>query len=61
MTKARILRQIRQFCLECMGGSSVEVEACTAPRCQLFELRRGKDPSPSKKGFGSRPHGDKTV
>ncbi len=49
MTKSKILRVIRQFCLQCMGGSSLEIENCTAPNCPLFELRRGKDPYPSRK------------
>lgn len=48
MTKAKILKVIRAFCIECMGGSMTEVENCTAPRCPLFEFRRGKDPMPSR-------------
>jgi len=55
MTKAKILRVIRQFCLECMGGSVVEIENCTAPKCQLFDFRRGKDPMPSRRGPKRQP------
>ena len=54
MTKKAILKSIRTFCLECMGGSVVEIEDCTAPKCALFELRRGKDPYPARKGDKNR-------
>ena len=30
---------IRLFCLECMGGSQLEVTNCTAPPCPLYEFR----------------------
>jgi hypothetical protein len=47
-TKATILSTIRQHCLECMGGSPKEVELCTAPNCNLFKFRFGKDPNPNR-------------
>ncbi len=56
MTKGKILKVIRAFCMDCLGGSYQEIENCTSPNCKLFEFRRGKDPMPSKKGFGSRLH-----
>jgi len=55
MTKGKILKQIREFCLDCMGGSSQEVLNCTTPKCSLYDFRQGKDPYPSRKrGFGSK-------
>jgi hypothetical protein len=48
MTKAEILKMVRQNCIDCMGGHIREVENCTSKNCSLFSLRAGKDPSPSK-------------
>ena len=48
MTKAEILKAIRKNCIECMGGVISEIEKCTSPKCSLFALRAGKDPSPCK-------------
>lgn len=50
MTKGKIIKQIRTFCLSCMGNSSDEVAGCTAPNCPLYDFRQGKDPFPSKRG-----------
>lgn len=38
------LKAIRKNCIECMGGSSDGVKACTSPRCNLFPFRFGKRP-----------------
>jgi hypothetical protein len=38
----RPLRQIRQFCLECVGGSVAEVASCTGVKCPLWEMRFGR-------------------
>ena len=38
------LKAIRAHCLECVGGSVVEVELCTAPACQLYPFRSGRNP-----------------
>ena len=55
MTKGKILKQIREFCLDCMGGSSQEVLNCTTPKCSLYDFRQGKDPYPRRgRGFGSK-------
>ena len=43
--KRRPMAAIRQHCLECCGGSSKEVERCTAPGCNLYPYRFGKDPN----------------
>ncbi len=48
MTKASVLKNIRTFCLQCMGGIAEEVRLCTAPRCQLYIFRFGLDPAPNK-------------
>ena len=50
MTKGKILKQIRAFCIDCMGGVLSEIENCTSPKCSLFDFRRGKDPFPTRKG-----------
>lgn len=42
--KTSPLRALRMFCLECMGGSPVDVKACTAPECTLYPFRLGKLP-----------------
>lgn len=38
------IKAIREFCLECCGGSSNDVKTCTAPRCPLYAFRFGKNP-----------------
>lgn len=43
MTKSPV-KAIREFCLECCGGSRDEVRTCTAPRCPLYAFRFGKNP-----------------
>lgn len=43
MTKSPI-KAIREFCLECCGGSSADVKSCTAPMCPLHAFRFGKNP-----------------
>ena len=48
--KARLtpLRAIRYRCLDCMVGSSDEVEKCVCPDCSLFEYRFGRRPTPEE-------------
>jgi len=53
-TKNQVIKQIRGFCLSCMGDSFSKVMNCTAPECQLYEFRLGKDPHPSRKGANLR-------
>jgi hypothetical protein len=38
------LKVIRRYCVECLGGNSREVVACTTHKCLLFPLRFGKNP-----------------
>lgn len=59
-TKTDLLKFIRLFCAECMGGpratemvwpikNIAEVASCTAPECIWFDYRFGKDPNPNPK------------
>jgi len=38
------LKQIRRFCLQCMGGSIKSVRFCADINCSLWYLRFGKFP-----------------
>ena len=65
MTKKEVLKKIREFCIQCMGGHDREVLNCTCgplnkTECPLYIFRMGNDPYPSKskseaarKRFGS--------
>ena len=59
-TKRELLKNIRQFCSECMGGprgsedvwpisNPGDVDGCTAPECVWFKFRFGTDPNPNPK------------
>lgn len=41
----RPLRAIRSKCLDCSGGSAMEVRECTVKQCALYPYRMGKRPS----------------
>lgn len=43
------VKAIRQFCLDCCGGSSAEVKTCSAPDCALYAFRFGKNPYRAKR------------
>lgn len=47
-TKSELLKVIRKNCIECMGGYDGEVFRCTAPKCEMFDYRMGKDPRPNR-------------
>lgn len=38
-------KQIRKFCLDCVGGSSDLVKYCTGFNCPLWKMRFGKAPA----------------
>ena len=38
------VKAIREFCLECCGGSASDVKSCTSARCPLKPFRLGKNP-----------------
>lgn len=40
-SKAALWKAIRSFCIQCMGGSTAEIEKCTAPNCPLYPWRLG--------------------
>lgn len=46
------VQSIRQHCLNCVGGSRLEVKLCTSIDCPLFPYRFGKNPN--RKGIGGR-------
>ena len=46
--KTHPLAAIRLTCLECMGGSKIEIENCTA-ECALHPFRKGKRSVPRKR------------
>ena len=48
MKKSQILKQIRENCLDCMGGFENEVKHCTSKLCKLKPFRFGKDPEPNQ-------------
>lgn len=39
------LKAIRLNCLDCMNGSSNEVQLCTLEKCSLWPFRFGKNPN----------------
>ena len=45
MTKAEILKAIREKCLDCCCGQANEVKECVSAKCPLHSLRFGKDPT----------------
>ena len=59
-TKRDLLRMVRLFCCECMGGSRAsegkwpisehiqDIKDCTAPECVWFPYRFGRDPEKRK-------------
>ena len=53
-TKAKILKTIRENCIDCVVGQIMAIEDCGGEKtCKMYPFRFGKDPTPSKKGFGS--------
>jgi len=48
------VKVIREFCLDCIGGSSAEVKACTCGPdsghpCKLYPFRLGRNPYREKR------------
>ena len=43
------LKAIREKCLDCCGGSSSDVKACTAQWCALYPFRFGRNPYRTKR------------
>jgi len=38
----KILRVVRAFCFECIGGQAREIPGCTAPGCPLYPFRQAR-------------------
>ena len=55
-TKAKVLRSVRNQCLECCCGSSSEVAKCHLYKCALHPFRFGRDPDPSRKRGFAKSH-----
>lgn len=47
--KTNPVKAIREKCLDCCCGSTLEVKECTAERCPLFPFRFGKNPFRQKR------------
>jgi hypothetical protein len=47
--QTKSVKAIREFCLDCCGGSSVMVKGCSAPDCALYAFRLGKNPYRAKR------------
>lgn len=43
MARMTIGNAVRNHCLKCCGGDAREVEMCTAPNCDLYKYRLGKE------------------
>lgn len=43
------VKAIREFCLDCCGGSKVEVKECPSRKCALHPFRFGKNPYRAKR------------
>lgn len=43
------VKAIRKFCLDCCGGSSVDVKHCSSQHCALYAFRFGKNPYRAKR------------
>jgi len=42
VSKSKLWRAIRQYCLDCCCGSSKEVRECHIKTCPLWEFRLGR-------------------
>ena len=51
--KVRVLKCIREHCLDCCGGSPKEVRFCTSTGCSLWLLRFGSKPKSAIRRLGS--------
>lgn len=38
------LKTIKEYCINCCGGSIYEVKNCPATQCELYPFRLGKNP-----------------
>ena len=45
------VKAIREHCLDCCGGSALEVQTCTVTKCALHPFRLGKNPYRTKREY----------
>lgn len=43
------LKRIREYCLQCVCGSPLEVKQCVITNCPLWDFRLGKNPFRAKR------------
>lgn len=43
------VKAIRKFCLDCCGGSIIDVKLCNTTNCNLYAFRFGKNPYRAKR------------
>jgi hypothetical protein len=51
--KRPILQAIREKCIDCSGGSLLEVRLCPVVKCALWPYRAGSDPFARPRGRGA--------
>ena len=47
--KTNPVKAIREFCIDCCGGSRETVKNCPSVRCSLYPFRLGKNPFKQKR------------
>lgn len=47
--KTNPVKAIREKCIDCCGGSTLEVKECTAESCPIYPFRFGKNPFRQKR------------
>ena len=53
--KAKILKTIRAKCLDCSCYQPQEIKFCPVQTFELWPFQFGKDPSPARRGFATKP------
>lgn len=43
-TRRPLLKVVREFCIDCQGGSRAQVRKCTSVGCALWPYRMGSNP-----------------
>ena len=51
--KRSSVKNLRRFCLDCMGGNKAAVKECSTYDCLIYHFRMGKNPA--LKGKGKSP------
>lgn len=47
--KTNPVKAIREFCIDCCGGSRETVKVCPSVKCALYPFRMGKNPFRQKR------------